>query len=83
MELKIGSAVISLAGRDKDRYLVVLKLEGDYAYLADGILRRIENPKKKKLKHLAITKTVFEDEFLMNNKRLKTAIQERFGAQSR
>ena len=44
----------SKAGRDAGRALVVLALEGDaYALVADGRLRPVEKPKRKKLKHLA------------------------------
>lgn len=50
----IGSVVISMAGRDADRYFVVVAYckETDYVLIADGALRKVDNPKKKKLKHL-------------------------------
>lgn len=45
--------VRSTAGRDKGRAFVVLELvDGQYALLADGRMRRLEKPKRKKLKHL-------------------------------
>lgn len=52
MEIKKGSVVRSKAGRDKGYIFLVLDIEADSAYIADGKKRRIENPKKKKLKHL-------------------------------
>lgn len=52
MEIIEGSIVRSIAGRDKGERFIVLVREGDYAYLADGDLRKVERPKKKKLKHL-------------------------------
>ena len=84
MDVHVGSAVISLAGRDKGRYLAVTELTDDgYVYIADGKLRRIENPKKKKIKHLSVTATVFERDVLTENKKLHKAIMERFDAEHR
>lgn len=50
-----GRAVLSIAGRDAGRRLIVLKVDGDYAYTADGDLRKTESPKRKKSKHLRTT----------------------------
>jgi ribosomal protein L14E/L6E/L27E len=51
-----GSVVISKAGRDSGKYSVVVGVEGEsYVYLADGNLRRLAKPKKKKVKHVAQT----------------------------
>ena len=52
MELKEGMLAISKAGHDKDCWYIVVKMEGEYAFLADGKNRLIQRPKKKKLKHL-------------------------------
>ncbi len=50
---KIGDLVISKSGRDKDRaFMVVGIIDEAYVYIADGSLRKLENPKKKKIKHL-------------------------------
>ena len=54
MDIKTGDIVRSLAGRDKDRYFYVLSVTEDGVALADGIVRKIDNPKKKKLKHLLL-----------------------------
>ena len=48
-----GRVVISKAGRDAGRALVVLALDGEeYALVADGRLRTVGKPKRKKTKHL-------------------------------
>ena len=52
MELKEGMLAISKAGHDKACWYVVLKLEGENAFLVNGENRSLERPKKKKLKHL-------------------------------
>ncbi len=52
-ELGLGQVVSSKAGRDKDKlFLVIDILDDQYVLIADGDLRKIEKPKKKKVKHL-------------------------------
>ena len=53
MEPAIADIVISLAGRDRDQYAFVVGLEDGYVLIADGKGRRLENPKRKKMKHVA------------------------------
>lgn len=58
----IGRAAFSKAGRDKGRLLIVVKiLDEDFVMAADGDLRIIEKPKKKRIKHLQYTGFVVED----------------------
>jgi ribosomal protein L14E/L6E/L27E len=53
-ELTIGQFVRSEAGRDKGRVFIIVEVFDDkYVIVADGDLRRIGNPKKKKVKHLS------------------------------
>ncbi len=56
-----GRAVLSVAGRDSGRRFIALKVEGDYAYIADGDLRRVEKPKKKKRMHLRAKPETFPE----------------------
>lgn len=59
--LRLGQVVKSRAGRDKDRFFIIVGFEGDqYLFLADGDLRKIDKPKKKKVKHIAKLNTVVE-----------------------
>lgn len=56
MNFCTGDIVISKAGRDKDKHFVVLAVIDDlYVSVADGDLRRVDNPKRKKWKHLENT----------------------------
>ncbi|MFY9381587.1 MAG: KOW domain-containing RNA-binding protein [Eubacteriales bacterium] len=50
----IGEVVLSLRGRDSKRRFVIIgaAAEVGYVYVADGRLRKVESPKKKKRKHL-------------------------------
>ncbi len=60
MSIVKGSVVRAKAGRDRDKFFVVLQTDGGYAYIADGKRRKVQKPKKKKLIHLAPTNTVYE-----------------------
>ena len=52
--IELGRVVLSRAGRDMDRYFVVVgQTDEQHVLVADGDLRRMAVPKKKKLKHLA------------------------------
>lgn len=53
MELKRSNIVVSLAGRDQGRLFFVMEIEPNFVYLADGRMRKVEEPKKKKCKHVA------------------------------
>ncbi len=56
MNIVLGQVVYSKAGRDEGRIFIITGIIDDkYVYVSDGDLRRLENPKKKKIKHLAIT----------------------------
>lgn len=58
----LGKVVNSKAGRDMHRsFIVVGIVSSEYVYISDGQLRKIEKPKKKKVKHLNFTETVAEE----------------------
>lgn len=57
----IGRVVYSKSGRDAGRYFIICGLCPDGCVLiADGNLRRLDKPKKKKLRHLTLTHDVLE-----------------------
>ena len=48
-----GRAVLSTQGRDEGRTFLLLNDEQDgYVLMADGLTRKLDHPKKKKIKHL-------------------------------
>lgn len=51
--LSPGDIVISTAGREKDNCFVVVGLQDNFAFICDGKNRKIDKPKKKKIKHLS------------------------------
>lgn len=56
MDFRDGNIVLSKAGRDKGKYFIVLEVvNADYVLIADGGMRKVDNPKLKKCKHLENT----------------------------
>ena len=55
IDVTAGQVVYSKAGRDKGHYFIVIDYIEPFLYLCDGKLRRLENPKKKKEKHVQTT----------------------------
>ncbi|KKI49373.1 hypothetical protein CHK_2951 [Christensenella hongkongensis] len=54
--------MLSRSGRDKGRaFLIVGVIDSPYVLIADGGLRRLAKPKKKKLKHLDLQPMVLEN----------------------
>ena len=52
MDISKSDIIISLAGRDKGKLFYVVDVEENYVLIADGKGRKLENPKRKKLKHV-------------------------------
>lgn len=61
MEKYEGLVVKSRAGRDNGQLYLVIRTDGDFVYVANGDTRKIEAPKKKKLKHIQKTSFYAED----------------------
>lgn len=61
-ELSIGQYVRSKAGRDADRVFIVIGIvDEQFVHIADGDLRRVDRPKRKKIKHLAKFNRISEE----------------------
>ena len=45
--------VRSLAGHDRGEIFCIMDMEGDFLFLADGKHRKVENPKRKRARHVA------------------------------
>jgi len=75
-DLDIGQIVKSKTGRDQGRFLIVIaKINAEYVLIVDGSLRRIDKPKKKKIKHLAKVNAVSNEirEAILNNNKINNA----------
>ena len=55
LEITVGDIVQSLRGRDAYQPFIVLDIKNDYVTLVNGKNRTIQNPKRKKLKHVKLT----------------------------
>ena len=56
-KFNVGDLVLSVAGRDLNHAFIVIKIEGNYAYVVDGKIHKAQNPKKKKFKHIKLIKS--------------------------
>ena len=53
LPMETGRAVQSLQGRDAGRCFVILQVVDDqFVLMSDGLTRKLDHPKKKKVKHL-------------------------------
>ena len=50
--IEIGMLARSKAGHDKGQVFVIIAIEEDYVFLADGKNRSVCRPKRKKIKHI-------------------------------
>ena len=73
---KTGRLVISKAGRDKGRALVIVGTSGERALVCDGGERPLSRPKSKNPKHLCLTNEYLTEKDLAGNRALKKALKE-------
>lgn len=72
--MKIGSIVRSTAGKNQDRFFVVVSMEQDCALVCDGRKRKLDHPKRKKCKHLEDTEHQLDLSAVTTNKQLRKAL---------
>lgn len=53
-KFETGMLARSKAGHDAGKVYVIIGVEDEYVYLADGKIKTIDRPKKKKKKHTQI-----------------------------
>lgn len=59
--IEVGRVVFSKAGRDKGKYFIIVDIiDEQYVKISDGDLRRLSDPKKKKVKHLELKPEILE-----------------------
>ena len=56
MNKYIGCFATSIAGHDHNNIYVIIDADDEYVYLVDGKIRKVNNQKKKKLKHVQLIK---------------------------
>lgn len=70
-----GCIVRPTAGREQDRYFVVLNREGQTAIISDGRKRKLQNPKRKNVRHLQDTGVQMDSADMATNKQLRKALR--------
>lgn len=60
MDWSLGQLVISKQGRDVCTAYVIVKMDGNFCFVADGRKTTYLKPKKKNTKHLQATHTISE-----------------------
>ena len=66
-----GLLASSKAGHDKDKIYVIIKEDKEYVWLADGTIKTVSKPKKKRKKHIQPIKCFHNEEMrarLLENK---------------
>ena len=78
MDSHLCSMVESVAGRDRGMYAYVIGVsEEGYLLVADGRLRKVETPKRKKLKHIRLIADAPRlEEDKMTNRLIRESINE-------
>lgn len=85
----LGQIVFSKCGRDQGKPFIIVSIEEEYVYLVDGSLRKVDNPKLKKKKHIQLTLTINEwikqkiiEENRLTNSDVRRALEEYLGQSS-
>lgn len=58
---RIGEFAKSKAGHDKNQIFIIINIEDEYVYLADGKTRSLDKAKKKKIKHIQVINEIDEE----------------------
>ena len=75
----IGRIICSLAGRDKDSFMVVVDVKEDKIFVCDGKERPLERPKLKNIKHIKLTNSYLSEEQFATNRSLRRSLNEYSG----
>ena len=74
MELKEGQVVLSLRGHDKGELFAVKDIANGKVLICDGKSRRLEKPKAKNARHLALTGVTLEKDSMATNRKLRKTL---------
>lgn len=70
----VGMIVKSIAGHDKDKFYIVIKVTDEGVLISDGKLRTIEKPKQKNRKHLLRTNKCVNVDLLVTNQKIRRVL---------
>jgi len=82
IKLEPGMLAKSLAGHDRKKIYIIIKIEAEYVWVADGRCHLVESPKKKNRKHIqpicripTIISQILENGQTLHNEHIIQAIQ--------
>ncbi len=70
----IGQIVLSKAGRDCGTFLVTVGETETDLLVCDGKKRRLEQPKRKRKRHVAVTQTLLSAQQISTNKSIRRSL---------
>ncbi len=76
MQIVKGQIVKSMSGHDSGKFYVVMSVENEFCFIANGKERKLEALKKKNSKHLAPTLKIVDVDELTTNNKLKKLLAE-------
>ena len=71
----VGRVVVSKAGRDCGKVMVIVKETENFLLVCDGKERPVERPKRKNPKHLKLTNLYLEAHQLETNRALRKSLK--------
>ena len=74
MEVKRGQIVRCLKGHDKGELAVVTDIANKKVFLCNGKSRKLEKPKAKNIRHIALTEVTLDEDSMATNRKLRKTI---------
>lgn len=74
MDFKAGQVIRSLKGHDKGELLVITEIANGKVLLCDGKSRKLEKPKAKNVKHIALTGVTLDRDSMATNRKLRKTL---------
>ncbi len=74
MEFKEGQVVLSLKGHDKGELFAVKDIANGKVLICDGKSRKLEKPKAKNVRHIALTRITLDKDSMATNRKLRKTL---------
>ena len=74
MDLKKGQVVLSLKGHDKGELFAVKDISKVRVLICDGKSRKLEKPKAKNVRHVALTDITLDEDAMATNRKLRKTL---------
>ena len=74
MDFKEGQVVLSLKGHDKGELFAVKDIANGKVLICDGKGRKLEKPKAKNVRHVALTDITLDEDSMATNRKLRKTL---------